>query len=89
MARFRCSTCKKEFKRNYNLKSHEKSVHHQKVLKLKCPLWPKCKKIHRATGFYANLSNLKVHFKKHHKKYKLERKDVRKKWIDKNGGMFS
>lgn len=63
---FNCSHCNKEFTRKFNLKVHIQKKHREIITKLKCPLWPTCRKIHKSDGTYSSISNLRVHLRKHH-----------------------
>lgn len=72
-----CKICKQVFARKYNLKLHEKTQHKNTVKKIKCPLWPRCKKVHKSDGYYSTISNLAVHFKKHHPSEKFEKRKLR------------
>lgn len=67
--KFRCTHCNEKFARNTNLINHEWIAHKKNVKKVKCPLWPKCANVHKATGLYSTRENLKVHLKKHHKSF--------------------
>lgn len=80
--RFQCKVCTKKFKRRFNLTVHKKTQHKSIIKKVKCPLWPICKNIHKSDGFYSTISNLVVHYKKHHPKNKLNKKQL--KWIVQN-----
>lgn len=69
MSAFKCKRCKKKLKRNENLQLHQQTQHAVNVPKIQCPLWPKCKGVLNTNGLYSTNSNLKVHLKRHHKKY--------------------
>lgn len=53
----KCHICTRTFKRKATLRDHLKTQHSENASKVICPL---------CGGSYSNISNLNVHFKKHH-----------------------
>lgn len=79
MPKIYCSLCKTKFTREYNLNVHNRTKHSKKIKKIRCPSWPTCKGIHKSDGLYSNISNLTVHYKKHHADKRLNKNNL--KWI--------
>lgn len=79
-----CKRCDKNFSRDFNLKVHLKTCNKKKVTKFKCPLWPECEKVHKTNGLYSTKSNLRVHYKKHHQRSRLDFESVEKIRVDVN-----
>lgn len=77
-SKFYCSICERPFKRKSNLENHNTTVHAKVVDKFKCPFYPKClKKSKNIGGLYSNISNLRVHFEKHHKNKNLDENNLK------------
>lgn len=64
--KFICHFCEKSFVRKFNLEIHIKTQHKITVTKIICPLWPRCRKVHKNDGRFSSLSNLRAHVRKHH-----------------------
>lgn len=62
-----CRPCNKTFRKPENLILHNNTQHMDVVEKFLCEYWPNCKDSKHEDGLYSTLSNLRVHFKKHHK----------------------
>lgn len=67
-----CIKCEKRFAKWRTFEDHKRTQHSNRILKILCPFWPKCKDRKHKNGFYSNQANLKVHIEKHHKKFKFE-----------------
>lgn len=78
--RLRCNRCNPPitFKRAYTFTMHKRTAHQRHVKKLVCPI---CKSL------TSNLSNLRVHYKRFHKKKNLNNRTIQtleEVWVKKN-----
>lgn len=50
--------------------------HLNKTTKLKCPLWPACRNVHKCDGTYSSVINLRAHFREHHRNQTLNEEAI-------------
>lgn len=79
-----CTLCKIKFTREYNLNVHNRTKHSKKIKKIRCPSWPTCKGVHKSDGLYSTVSNLTVHYKKHHPNKRLSTNKLKWIYVNKN-----
>lgn len=83
-AELRCNECKMPFKRRAFLDSHKQTQHSQTFTKILCPFWPRCKRPEHGNGLYSTKTNLRVHFKKHHKHQRIPKRRYQKFYLRKS-----